>query len=199
MSAPTLYYIRHGETAWNAEGRFQGARDIPLNDLGLTQAVHAGGILKDLFACDGRATANLAYVASPLGRARHTMELVRGALKLPADGYALDDRLREIGYGEWEGSTLPQMQVSHPELYATREIDKWNVPPPDGESYASVAQRMQDWYASLGGDTVAVAHGGTARALMVALGVETPESALDLTIEQGAVYVFSGGGLNKYS
>ena len=199
MAAPTVYYIRHGETAWNAAGRFQGAMDIPLNDLGLTQAAHAGGILKDLFARDGRATLSLGYVASPLGRARHTMELVRGALKLPPDDYALDDRLREIGYGEWEGSTLAQMQVSHPELYATRQIDKWGVPPPGGESYASVVLRMQDWYASLKADTVAVAHGGTARALMVALGVETPESALDLTIEQGAVYVFSGGGLAKYS
>ena len=48
-------------------------------------------------------------------------------------------------------------------------------------------------------DTVAVAHGGTARALMVALGFETPASAADLSIEQGAVYVFADGGLKKYS
>ena len=58
---------------------------------------------------------------------------------------------------------------------------------------------MQSWYVSLREDTVAVAHGGTARALMVALGIETPDSAADLTIEQGAVYVFGDGGLNKYS
>jgi broad specificity phosphatase PhoE len=199
MPQPTIYYIRHGETAWNAAGRFQGTRDIPLNDLGLTQAAHAGGILNDLFACDGRAALNLAFVASPLGRARHTMELVRGALKLPPDDYALDDRLREIGYGHWEGSTLQQMQSSDPELFATREIDKWGVPPPGGESYASVTIRMRDWYQSVQGDTVAVAHGGTARALMVVLGIETTASALDLAIEQGAVYVFSDGGLTKYS
>jgi probable phosphoglycerate mutase len=84
-------------------------------------------------------------------------------------------------------------------LYAIRRIDTWGVPPPGGESYASVVLRMQDWYASLKTDTVTVAHGGTARALMVALGVETPESAPDLAIEQGAVYVFSGGGLVRYS
>jgi broad specificity phosphatase PhoE len=199
MPQPTIYYIRHGETAWNAAGRFQGTRDIPLNDLGLTQAAHAGGILNNLFARDGRAALNLAFVASPLGRARHTMELVRGALKLPPDDYALDDRLREIGYGHWEGSTLQQMQSSDPELFATREIDKWGVPPPGGESYASVTIRMRDWYQSVQGDTVAVAHGGTARALMVVLGIETTASALDLAIEQGAVYVFSDGGLTKYS
>jgi broad specificity phosphatase PhoE len=199
MPAPTVYYIRHGETAWNAAGRFQGTQDIPLNDLGLAQAAHAGGLLDDLFARDGRAALNLAFVASPLGRARHTMELVRGELRLPPADYALDDRLREIGYGHWEGSTLSQQQASHPEIFATRELDKWGVPPPGGESYASVTDRMRDWYQSLQGDTVAVAHGGTARALMAVLGVETPESALDKIIEQGAVYVFRDGGLTKYS
>jgi probable phosphoglycerate mutase len=127
------------------------------------------------------------------------MELVRERLALPPDGFALDDRLREIGYGHWEGSTLPEMRTSHPDLFAERERDKWGVSPPGGESYASVTLRMRDWYDSLLGDTVAVSHGGTARALMVAIGVATPAGAADLTIEQGAVYVFSGGQLAKYS
>jgi len=196
---PTIYYIRHGETAWNAEGRLQGTLDIPLNDLGRQQAAHAGNILADLFARDGRDTSSLTFVASPLGRARSTMELVRGKLKLPAADYALDDRLREIGYGQWEGSTLPQMQLSDPELFAKRQAEKWTVSPPGGESYASVQIRVRDWYDQLRVDTVAVAHGGTARALMVTLGIETPLSAADLTIEQGAVYVFGDGGLRKYS
>jgi probable phosphoglycerate mutase len=199
MPASTIYYIRHGETKWNAEGRLQGAQDIPLNDLGRKQAAHAGDILADLFARDGRHETSIAFVASPLGRARSTMELVRGTLGLPPAGYSLDDRLREIGYGHWEGSTLAQMQVSDPEVFAQRQTDKWTVSPPGGESYASVQIRMRDWYDSLLADTVAVAHGGTARALMVTLGIETPASAADLTIEQGAVYVFGDGGLAKYS
>jgi broad specificity phosphatase PhoE len=196
---PTIYYIRHGETEWNADGRLQGEQDIPLNDLGREQAANAGGILAGLFARDGRNEQSLPFVASPLGRARSTMELVRGVLKLPPHDYSLDDRLREIGYGHWEGSTLAQMQASDPDVFAQRQADKWTVPPPGGESYASVQLRMRDWYDSLLGDTVAVAHGGTARALMVALGFETPDSAADLTIEQGAVYVVGEGGLEKYS
>src|SRR6266404_2926598 len=199
MPAPTIYYIRHGETEWNADGRLQGTQDIPLNDLGRKQAANAGAILADLFARDGRSEQSLAFVASPLGRARSTMKLVRGILRLPPDDYAVDDRLREIGYGHWEGLTLAQMQLSEPEVFAKRQADKWTVPPPGGESYASVQIRMRDWYDSLMMDTVAVAHGGTARALMVALGIETPASAADLTIEQGAVYVFRDGGLRKYS
>ena len=195
---PTIYYIRHGETEWNADGRLQGVQDIPLNDLGRAQAANAGGILAGLFARDGRREQSLAFIASPLGRARLTMELVRSTLKLPPADYAVDDRLREIGYGNWEGSTLAQMQASDPGIFAARQADKWTVPPPGGESYASVQLRMRDWYDSLLTDTVAVAHGGTARALMVALGIETPDSAVDLTIEQGAVYVFGDGGLEKY-
>ena len=196
---PVIYYIRHGETEWNAEGKLQGAQDIPLNDLGRKQAAAAGIILADLFARDGRSETSLGFVASPLGRARSTMELVRGSLRLPPDQYAIDARLREIGYGLWEGSTLAEMQAADPKVFARRQAEKWTVPPPGGESYAQVQARVNDWYEQLTADTVAVAHGGTARALMVALGIETPISAADLTIEQGAVYVFSGGALTKYS
>jgi probable phosphoglycerate mutase len=199
MKMPTIYYIRHGETDWNATGRLQGGQDTPLNELGRTQAAHAGRILIDLFARHSRNASDLAFVASPLQRARHTMDLLRSELRLPPGGYALDDRLREIGYGHWEGSTLAQARVSHPELYASRELDKWSALPPGGETYASVELRMRDWYDSLKADTVAVAHGGTARALMVALGIETPASASDLFIEQGVVYVFSKGGVTRHS
>jgi broad specificity phosphatase PhoE len=196
---PTIYYIRHGETEWNADGRLQGAQDIPLNDLGRKQAACAGGILAGLFARDGRDEQSLAFIASPLGRARLTMELVRDALNLPPDDYSVDDRLREIGYGQWEGSTLAQMQAADPDVFAKRQVDKWTVSPPGGETYAAVQARMADWYKQITADTVAVAHGGTARALMVVLGIETPDSVADLTIEQGAVYVFGQDGLTKYS
>src|SRR5437763_14268259 len=198
MAVPTIYYIRHGETEWNAEGKLQGTRDIPLNDLGRKQAAKAGAILDGLFERDGRSEASMEFVASPLCRARATMELVRGALRLPPEDYSIDDRLREIGYGDWEGSTLAQMQARDPEVFARRQVDKWTVSPPGGETYASVQIRARDWYDQVLVDTVAVAHGGTARALMVALGIETSASAADLTIEQGAVYVFRDGGLTKY-
>jgi broad specificity phosphatase PhoE len=199
MASPTIYYIRHGETAWNAVGRFQGTRDIPLNELGRSQAAAAGEILLRLLAHDGHAPAALPYVASPLGRARLTMELVREVLKLPATGYDVDDRLREIGYGQWEGLTLTEMQLHDAATFASRNLDKWGIAAPAGESYASVTRRMRDWFDSLLTDTVTVAHGGTMRALMVALGVATPLEAAETPIGQGVVYVFRNGGMTKYS
>jgi probable phosphoglycerate mutase len=139
------------------------------------------------------------FVSSPLGRARATMELVRGTLGLLAEGYTADDRLREIGYGQWESMTLEQAEARDPVLYARRLADKWTVAAPGGESYAEVQARVSDWYAQVSGATVVVAHGGTARTLMVALGFETPQSAADLYIEQGVVYVFAEGHLAKHS
>jgi broad specificity phosphatase PhoE len=198
MPAPTIYYIRHGETEWNAAGRFQGSRDIPLNELGRTQAVASGGILAGVLSRDGRDPSSLPFVASPLGRARSTMELVRGAIKLPPDDYAIDDRLREIGYGRWEGLTLPEMQLHDAATFASRNEDKWGVAAPSGESYASVTVRVRAWFDSLVADTVAVAHGGTMRALMVALGIASPLEAAETPIGQGVVYVFSDGGMRKY-
>ena len=199
MPTPTIYYIRHGETAWNAQGRFQGSRDIPLNELGRTQAVASGEILSRLLARDGRDAASLPYVASPLGRARLTMELARRALELAPADYRVDDRLREIGYGQWEGLTLPEMELNDGATFTLRQVDKWGVAAPSGESYASVTLRVRNWLDSLSADTVAVAHGGTMRALMVALGVATPLQAADTPIGQGVVYVFRDGGLEKYS
>jgi broad specificity phosphatase PhoE len=199
MPAPTIYYIRHGETDWNANGRLQGAQDVALNGRGIEQAIHVGAVLEDLFARGGRDAPSFAFVASPLGRARRTMELVRRSLRLPPDDYAVDERLREIGYGQWEGATLVEAQARDPDLFEKRLVDKWAVAAPDGESYAQVQTRVSAWYAQVRVDTVAVAHGGTARALMVALGLETPDSAADLFIEQGAVYAFRDGGLKKYS
>jgi len=198
MASPTIYYIRHGETEWNAVGRFQGTRDIPLNARGRDQAVTAGAILSCLLAGDRRAPAAMSFVASPLGRARRTMELVREVLKLPAAGYDVDDRLREIGYGEWEGLTLPEMQLHDAATFASRNLDKWGIAAPAGESYASVTLRVRDWFDSLRADTVTVAHGGTMRALMVVLGVATPLEAADTPIGQGVVYVFRDGGMSKH-
>lgn len=198
MPRPTIYYIRHGETEWNKLGRLQGAQDIPLNDLGRHQAAEAGAILGQLLVRNGHDAARLPFVASPLKRARATMELVRRALDLPAADYATDARLREIGYGKWEGSTLPEMQAEDPVFFARRLTEKWTLAPEGGETYSDVEARVRAWYDGLSTDTVAVAHGGTARALMVALGFETPHSAVDLPIQQGAVYVFGADGFKKF-
>jgi len=199
MPPPTVYYIRHGQTEWNVKGRLQGRRDVPLNTHGHNQAVHCGGILRDLFARDGRKPADLDYVSSPLGRARQTMALLRPELDLLPEGYATDEQLAEIAFGEWEGFTIAQLHERDPTRIAQREHDKWNFTPPGGESYMRVSGRMGRWYDSLARDTVCTGHGGTARGLMAYLGIAKPAAAPLVDIAQGVVYVFQGDRMTRYA
>lgn len=198
MPQPTIYFVRHGETDWNAAGRLQGSRDIPLNDIGLRQASGIGLILRDLLARAHRSPDDFPYVASPLIRATQTMDRVRAELRLPVEGYARDDRLRELSYGGWEGLTMDEIRARDAALFARRTRDKWDTPPPGGESYAVMTRRVASWRAELAVDTVVVAHGGTMRALMFLTGLAGPEEAADMRIEQGVVYVFTDGAMSKY-
>jgi probable phosphoglycerate mutase len=199
MKMPTVYYIRHGETDWNVAGRLQGHRDIPLNDKGREQARHCGLVLRDLFVKEGRDPASLDYVSSPLSRATETMELVREGVNLPRDGFRRDDALKELSFGDWEGSTIALLHRNDPVRIAQREHDKYHFVPPGGESYRMVAERMRRWHDGLAGDTVVTAHGGTCRGLMVALDVAKPAVAPLIDIVQGVVYVFRGGTLTQYA
>jgi len=199
MARPTLYYIRHGETDWNVEGRLQGHQDIPLNARGRAQGAHCGEILRDLFAREGRDQGTLDYVASPLKRACATMELARDGLGLDGVGYRRDPRLVEISFGDWEGFTISQLRSRDPERAAAREHDKWHFVPPGGESYQAVAARMRAWYDTTTRDTVVAAHGGTARGLIATLGIAKPAAAPLLDIAQGVVYVFEGDRLTRHA
>jgi probable phosphoglycerate mutase len=195
----TLYYLRHGETDWNVEGRLQGGRDIPLNALGRKQAMHCGEVLRDLFARESINATNLDFICSPLGRARETMELARTELGLPPKDYRIDERLTEVTFGEWEGYTLAELRNRDPQRTAAREHDKWRFIAPGGESYEQMSWRMRDWYESLTRDAVVTAHGGTARGLMAHLGVAKPAAAPLVDIAQGVVYVFKGSALTRYA
>jgi probable phosphoglycerate mutase len=199
MSRPTLYYVRHGLTDWNIEGRLQGGHDIPLNDRGRVQAAQCADILRDLFARDGRNASDLHYVSSPLVRASETMDIVRKALGLPAGGYAREPRLQEIAFGEWEGLTYLDVLKRDKAVVDKRESGKWLFRSPGGETYEEVARRVGEWHATLDRDTVVTAHGGTGRALVGYLGVAPPEEAAHHPIEQGCVYLFSGQQLTRYA
>lgn len=187
---PVIYFIRHGETDWNAEGRLQGQRDIPLNDLGRVQAEEVAGVLARL---DGRFE-DLAYWASPLSRARETMELMRIKLGLAARAYRTDDRLKEIAFGQWEGLTWSNVEQTNPELAAARIADKWHVTPPSGENYEAVADRLKAFLRLIERDSVVVAHGGVGRALMALAGGLSKPDAAETFVRQGVIYVFEGGG-----
>lgn len=184
-SAPPLIYVRHGETDWNAEGRLQGQRDIPLNDKGRAQARRNGAALAAAFGD----AADFDFVASPLGRARETMEIVRASLGLDPALYRLDDRLKEISYGAWEGFTGEELSLRDPEGIAAREAAKWEFMPPGGESYRLVSDRVALWLATLDRPTLVVAHGGVGRVLRArVLGVDPFQSLAGIFPQDNAFH-----------
>ena len=170
MAADRLIYLtRHGQTDWNAEARFQGQRDIPLNGTGRAQAKGNGETLRDLL---GRAE-GFDFVASPLGRTRETMEIVRGAMGLDPAAYRTDERIKELSFGAWEGLTMPEIEArTARDVQDAREADKWNFRPPGdrAESYADLAARVEGWLADVREPTVAVIHGGVVRTLFRLVG-----------------------------
>ena len=196
---PVLYYIRHGETDLNSQGRLQGRRDTALNAHGRRQAAECGVLLGDLFARYHRQAQDFKYISSPLKRARETMEILRATLSLQALDYEVDARLIEIAYGEWEGLTLQEIETRDASVLSARERDKWDFAPPGGESYRELADRIDDWYSSLAADTVVAAHGGGVRALMAILNIVSEEEATHAQIGQGVVYVFTDGKMSRYA
>ena len=196
---PVLYYLRHGETDFNAQGRLQGRRDTALNAHGRRQAAECGSLLCDLFARDHRQPQEFKYISSPLKRARETMEVLRATLGLEPREYEVDERLVEIAYGKWEGLTLTEIEAQSAGVLTQRERDKWDFAPPGGESYRQLADRIGAWYRSLTADTVVAAHGGGVRALMAILNIVSEEQATHAQIEQGVIYVFADGKMSRYT
>lgn len=130
-TGPRLLLIRHGETQWNRESRFQGIRDIPLNDNGREQARKASEFLKDIkidFA-----------VTSPMLRPKETAEII---LKHhPTVTLTDHPQLQEIGHGLWEGKLEVEIEASFPGLLAQWKQAPETVQMPEGENLQQVWDR----------------------------------------------------------
>ena len=102
-----LYLIRHGQTLWNTQRRFQGWLDSPLTENGIQAAIKLKDELKSVFFHD--------YISSPSPRAFNTLKLVSG---MPDDKLKTDDRIREIMLGSWQGMTHEEIEDLYPEHIA---------------------------------------------------------------------------------
>lgn len=162
----------------------QGQRDVPINETGRAQARENGRKLLGLVD-DPK---SLRFVASPLGRTRETMNIVRLELGLPSHGYETDDRIKEISFGLWETHTVEDIAQVQPEAIAAREQDKFNFQPPQGESYAQLLQRVASWLPYMREDAVVVCHGGVLRVLDHLLNGTPTEIVTHKPIPQDKIY-----------
>ncbi len=126
-----MWLVRHGQTDWNLERRYQGHSDTPLNATGLAQAELAAASL-----VGGRYAA---IYSSDLHRARTTAETIARRLGMEV---ILDPRLREVNFGAWEGLVSAEIQARFPAEWNARMTDPQHARPSGGESVQDVAERM---------------------------------------------------------
>ena len=182
---PLCYFIRHGQTGWNAEFRLQGQADTDMTDLGRSQAVRNGRRLAELV--DSPETFD--FVASPLKRTCETMELVRTEMGLPPKGYRTEPRLKEVHFGDWQGFTYADLEEREPGSTAARFKDKWGflAPGTGGESYQMLLERVKPWFEALKKPTVCVTHGGVIRILFRLVEDMPAEEAAAMEVTQDRV------------
>lgn len=159
--ATRVLVVRHGQSVWNADGRWQGHADPPLSALGAQQARAAADALGTLDA----------VVASDLVRALDTATIIAAALGIgPVD---VDPRLRESDAGEWTGLTRHEIEAAFPGWLAEGRR------PPSFEHWEHVAERAAHALRDLaarhpGGDVLVVSHSGVIRSLERRLGAPSP-------------------------
>ncbi len=186
-----IYLLRHGETVWNREGRFQGHGDAPLTAAGVAQARAMGRRLGQELSLQ----APVRIVSSPLYRAWQSAVLVAEELALDPGRIQFDPRLKEVGFGQWEGLTRDEIKASNLEEWRLRKADVWNHVPPAGESLAKLETRAEDWLRANRDrePLVVLSHGLTSRILRgLYLGVRGPE-VLGYSVRQTEFYRLAGG------
>jgi phosphoserine phosphatase len=135
-----LILIRHGETEWNIEGRYQGQADPPLNAKGWRQA---RSLAKKL---NGVGLEML--ISSPLKRAAQTAQILAEKLELPV---IFDNRLMEIHQGDWQTRLRSDIEKHYPDLFHRWESEPWQVTPPNGENLVQVQSRVYEFLDNLAG------------------------------------------------
>lgn len=180
----TIIFVRHGETLWNKELRYQGQQDSPLSSAGILQAEKVGEFLR-------RRSIDAVY-SSDLKRAMVTAEAIAQHHGLNPE---VDRRLREMSFGVWEGKTRDEVRQEYPDLWDARGRDNTGVRIPHGELPAEVVERMRSFLKDLvtnapGRTIVAVSHGGTLRFTLAAL--------LHIPLERSACLHQSNAGVSEF-
>jgi broad specificity phosphatase PhoE len=192
VSGGSILLVRHGETEWNLARRYQGWSDSPLTARGLAQAQAIGRHL-----CSHPDAAEATIVASPIGRARRTAEIIRECLGRAAP-IQFDDRLREISLGSWDGLERAQIEALVPRIFDGNGYHEWYFHTPDGETYDGFSGRIAAWLAeSEGQRLIVVCHGVVTRVLRGLYAGLPRAAALRLPVPQDRIFRLADGRIDE--
>jgi len=180
--------VRHGRTAWHAEGRYAGTADIPLDELGLEQARRVADHLKE-------SKLEVIY-SSPLSRCLELAKMVAAAHDMEV---IVDERLREIDLGRWDGEMLGDIVEKDGEILKQWIKNPTSVTIPDGEPLMAVQERSMAWLedvtAKYGeGQVLASSHGGPIRAILAKVIGLPLSNIFRLTVDLASISVLNHMG-----
>ncbi|MBI4368534.1 MAG: alpha-ribazole phosphatase [Candidatus Omnitrophica bacterium] len=188
-----LILVRHGETEWVREGRYQGSTDVPLNRRGLRQARAVARRLQK--------EKPIAVYSSELTRARETAKLIASACR---KSVFVDKRLNEVSFGSWEGKSHRDVGLRFPELARRWYQAKWSSRPPKGESLQSLDLRISRFlkellekYRDEDKTCVIVTHGGPIRMFLIHILKVMPEVFWTFRIDPASISVIHFGKGNR--
>jgi probable phosphoglycerate mutase len=194
VSNAIIYLVRHGETEWNRARRYQGGSDSPLTEKGLAQAEAIGHLL-----CSLPEAKSAALVASPIGRARRTAEIVRERLGR-SEPLRFDDRLRELSFGSWDGLDRAQIVALRPGIFDGEGSHEWYFTTPDGETYEVFAGRVGAWLAEAKSEDrplIVVTHGVVTRILRGLYAGLPRVEAMRLAVPQDRIFRLANGTIEE--
>lgn len=194
MTGATIYLVRHGETEWNRIRRYQGWSDSPLTDQGRAQAQAIGR-----FLCTLPEAQSADLVASPIGRARHTAEIIRECLGR-SEPLRFDDRLRELSFGSWDGFMRADIAALMPGAFDEERRDEWYFATPDGETYEVFAGRVGAWLAEAQArdqPLIVVTHGVVTRILRGLYAGLPRAAAMRLPVPQDRIFRLAHGTIEE--
>ena len=169
MKLPTIILLRHGQTRWNVEGRYQGQLNSDLTNLGKQQAKENALKIAKFIGVRGFSLEqnSFKFFSSPLGRAKDTSYIICDTLGLDKDKVIFDENIQEVNYGIFEGKTKVFCQTEYAEEFRAREANKWSYVLEGGESYEMVTKRLHRWLKCVQDEemVVVVAHEMINRAL----------------------------------
>ncbi len=187
--APPLLFLRHGETAWNAAGRYQGSTDTILSEAGKTRGAQHAHFVRQLCA-DGELDGNrLSIVTSPLRRAAATADLLQSNLE-PMPAISIEPRLRELSFGRWEGMTSMEVKARFYEERKRRKRDRYTFAPAGGDSMASRRAAVEAALRDLEPHTIVVTHSGIIR--IIALILNDDIDAVGMDVPHAGGFLWNG-------
>lgn len=184
-----IYLLRHGETVFNTQGRYQGELDSPLTDIGIEQVQQNADMLKSLIGNPQ----DWKIISSSLGRALQSTEIICETIGYDFNDVEKDHRLAEVAVGNWAGLTTKEIEQSWPSLLENTDRYNWYFNAPNGESYDSVVARLTDWLDSVKDEqkVIVISHGLTGRILRGIYAGLAKNNALKLDVSQDVFFKLS--------